>query len=48
MGYTLAQVRGYLGAIGRHEQMQARQQLMLARAAQADGKGFDAVWKALG
>jgi len=36
MGYTLAQVRAYLGAIERAERRRLRGQLLVLRAAQAD------------
>lgn len=46
--YTLAQVRLYLGAIARARAGERREQLFLLRAAQADKKGFEKIWKELG
>lgn len=45
--YTLAQVRLYLGTIGRAKRRNLRDWLFVLRAAQADNKGFDKAWKAL-
>ena len=48
MRYTLAQVRMYMRAIARARQAQCRERLLLLRAAQADEKGFNRVWKEIG
>lgn len=43
MRYTLAQIRGFLGAIARKEQQDWAMEAIAARqAAHADGKGFEA------
>jgi hypothetical protein len=48
MRYTLAQVRMYVDAIARARKAACRERLLLLRAAQADEKGFNRVWKELG
>lgn len=48
MRYTLAQVRMYLAAIARARKAQRRERLLLLRAAGADEKGFNRVWKEIG
>jgi hypothetical protein len=48
MRYTLAQVRMYVDAIGRARKAACRERLLLLRAAQADEKGFNRLWKELG
>lgn len=46
MGYTLAQLRGFTDAIARQGQQQAQENLLIARGAQADEKGWKKLWKA--
>jgi hypothetical protein len=46
--YTIAQTRMYLGAIGRARKAARRERLLLLRAAGADEKGFNRVWKEIG
>ncbi|MGH8521942.1 MAG: hypothetical protein ACREU9_11110 [Gammaproteobacteria bacterium] len=41
-------MRLYLGAIARAQRRDLRDRLFILRAAQADQKGFDRAWKALG
>lgn len=48
MRYTLAQARMYIDAIARARRAARRERLLLLRAAGADQKGFDRVWKELG
>jgi hypothetical protein len=48
MRYTLAQVRMYIDAIARARKAACRERLLLLRAAQADEKGFNRLWKELG
>jgi hypothetical protein len=45
MRYTLAQARMYIDAIARARKVARREQLLLLRAAGADEKGFNRVWK---
>lgn len=47
MGYTLGQLRLYLGAVERGEAREALRGLMIARAAQAEPNGYRQVWEAL-
>lgn len=47
MGYTLAQVRGFTEAIKRREKAMFMQQIVAARMAQYDNKGFKAAMKRL-
>jgi hypothetical protein len=48
MRYTLAQVRMYIDAIARARKAASRERLLLLRAAGADEKGFNRVWKEIG
>ena len=48
MRYTLAQVRMYIDAVARARKVARRERLLLLRAAGADEKGFNRVWKELG
>jgi hypothetical protein len=48
MRYTLAQARMYMDAIVRARKAALRERLLLLRAAQADEKGFNRVWKEIG
>lgn len=48
MRYTLAQVRIYIDAIARTRKAARRERLLLLRAAGADEKGFNRVWKEIG
>jgi hypothetical protein len=43
MGYTLAQVRGYLKAIDKQRRAALLDSLHIARAAQADKAGYKAI-----
>jgi hypothetical protein len=48
MRYTLGQVRMYMRAIARARKAARRERLLLLRAAGADEKGFNRVWKEIG
>lgn len=48
MRYTLGEVRMYIDAIARARKAQSRERLLLLRAAGADQKGFERVWKEVG
>lgn len=46
-GYTVAQVRAFVRAIGREERRRRRNALLDARASQMTGKGFEKYLKYL-
>jgi hypothetical protein len=47
MGYTYAQLLGFLGAAARRERDRIKWQAVTARAAQYDAKGFKAFMRGL-